>query len=81
MRIKVTDGGSFRLNLPLLSGLVLNPVTASFLPRMMEKNGVHLTAKQARMLVKGINSYRKAHPEWVLVEVTSASGEEVMVKL
>ena len=81
MRIKVTDGASFRLNLPLPNGLVLNRFTAGFACRAMEENGIHITRSQMVCLIHAVKAYKRNHPEWVLVDVQSSHGESVYIKI
>ena len=79
MRIIVSSPGSKRIDLRLPSGLALNPVTAMFLPGAMKQNGVEITRKQALAMVRAINQYRRAHPDWKLVEVEGIGGEYVEI--
>ena len=79
--MKITVQGNSSANMSIPSGLVLNDISASVLPLLLRKHGITITGKQARSLVKALNRYRKNHPEWVLVEVHSAQGEDVLIKL
>lgn len=79
MWITVKGLGYKRIKLRLPSGLMLNPVSALFLPRLMKQNGITLTRKQAREMVRAINQYRRAHPDWKLVEVESTGGGHVEI--
>lgn len=80
MRIKVrSEEANFVLPIP--TGLVLNSLTASLLPQLLADHGVQLSKEQALRLVSVIRQYRRRHKDWVLVEVHSASGEEVLIKL
>lgn len=73
--------GDRKLTLGLPSGLALNPLTASMLPIFLRKYDVHITAAQARKFVRELNRYRRAHPEWSLVEVLSSEGKVVRIRL
>ena len=67
---------------PMLpSGLVLNSLTASFLPKYLEEQGIHITREQARVFVKELNRFRKRHKDWKLVEVQGADGDIVDICL
>lgn len=79
MKIVVHAPGNANINLRLPSGLVLNPVSALFLPKYMRQNGLEIDRKQARLLVKAIRHYRRSHPDWVLVEVDSANGDHILI--
>ena len=80
MKIKVRAEG-VNLNLPIPTGLVLNRFTAALLPKVLEESGIHVTQAQAQRLVAAIRQFRRSHPDWVLVEVHAAKGEQVLVKL
>ena len=79
--MKISVNGDPNINLAIPSGLVLNSLTASLLPLYLRKYDVHIPAAQARKFIRALNRYRKAHPEWVLVEAECSSGEYVKVKL
>lgn len=82
MKISVNSGGKPVVRLALPSGLVFNRFSATLLlPRILEENGIHISGKDARMLVKGIRDYQKKHRDWVLIEVDSADGDRVLIKL
>lgn len=82
MRIKVKQGTDFNLNLIFPTGLVMNRVAAYFLfPSIAKQNGVTITRKQAVAFVKAIKDYKRTHPDWKIVEVESANGEIVEIKL
>ena len=80
MRIKVIDGDT-RLDLPLPTGLVLNRFTAEIAARAAADNGVNLTGAQVNALIRAAKDFKRSHPDWCLVEVESADGEYVMVRL
>lgn len=80
MNIKIRSReGNFHLPIP--TGLLLNRVTASVLPRAFSEMGLKLSQQQARNLISALKHFRKTHKDWVLVEVHSADGDEVLIKL
>lgn len=79
--MKISVNGDPNINLAIPSGLVLNSLTASLLPLYLRKYDVHIPAAQARKFIRALNRYRKAHPEWVLVEVLSSQGEAIRIRL
>lgn len=81
MKILVKSGGRTNFRLILPTGLAMNPVTAALMPKMMEQNGITITAGQARAFFRAVKAYKKTHPDWNLVEVESTSGEYVMIRL
>lgn len=84
MKIIVKDSDT-NLNLKIPSGMILNTITATILPKALNKKSggeFKLTGKQLRPLVREINRFRKKHKDWVLVEVEEDStGERVIIKL
>lgn len=77
--VKSTEGPNIRLLFP--SGMVLNRFAAGLAPKYLKDQGITITKEQARHFIKELNRYRRHHPKWVLVEVRSAEGDEVMIKL
>lgn len=69
------------IDLRLPTGLLLNRCTAGIICREAEKYGVRISRSQMKVLIKALNTYRRSHPDWVLVEVSGADGEYVQVKL
>lgn len=85
MKIIVKDENS-NLNLRFPSGLILNSLTASVAGTMLKKKTrkynipFNISGKQLRQLIRAVNKYRKAHKDWVLVEVQEGSGNKVIIK-
>ncbi len=79
IRIKEKDGA--KLFIPIPTGLVANRLTAHIAAKGARKYGVTLTGRQISTLFKAIRRYKKAHPDWIFVEVQDADGDYVMVKL
>ena len=80
MRIQVNDGNR-RIVIPLPTGLVFNSLTASIAVRAAAEHGVVMSAAQMRRFFRAVKAYKRAHPDWVLVDVQSADGEAVKIKL
>ena len=80
MIIKVRSD-DVKLWIPVPMGLVFNDLTAAFLPKIMEQNGMTITPKQARKLMRSICECQRRHRGLTLVEVQSAGGEYVEIKL
>lgn len=80
MRITVRSG-DFKLRIPIPTGLVLNDLTAGLVPKIMEQNGMTITTKQARKLIRAMKKYKRRHRDWTLVEVQSSRGDYVEIKL
>ncbi|MBO5252358.1 MAG: hypothetical protein J6C51_00255 [Clostridia bacterium] len=81
MKIVVVNPPNKDIRLTIPTGLVLNRLTAAIAPCCLQNCGVNITGKQAAAFIRELNRFRRAHPEWVLVEVQSADGEYVKVKL
>ncbi len=81
MKIVVRSSQGPKLWIPFPSALVFNRFSADFLVKMMDGNGMKLDKAQARAIIKALNQYRRKHRDWVLVEVQSADGDYVKVKL
>ena len=80
MRISVKEAAhNFCLRLP--TGLVLNRLTAGAICKEAKKHGVNITYRQAVRFLKALHAYRRDRKDWVLVEVNSAKGEYVQIKL
>lgn len=79
--MKISVYGNQKINIAIPSGLVLNPLTASILPIYLRKYDVRITGAQARKFVRVLNRYRRANPEWSLVEVLSSTGDGVRIRL
>ena len=82
MRIVVKDSGSsriVRLKFPLR--LVLNGFTACFVPWALRGSEVKITRRQAVRLIKELRRCKKRFPGWKIVEVESANGWCVEVRV
>lgn len=55
--------------------IAFNRLTAAcFVPKLMNKNGMSITSRQAVILIKEVNCCRRRHPDWVLLEAESPDG-------
>lgn len=82
MKIHVIEKGVQKMNLRLPTGLLLNRFTACLAPHFMKDNeGPSITGAQAYRFIKTLKEYKANHPEWVLVEVQSANGDLVEIRL
>lgn len=80
MRI-IAKGEDYHVRLRIPTGLVFNRLTAAVIGKEAGKYGMKLNSRQARILIKTLNEYRRTHPDWVLAEVHNADGGYVFVKL
>lgn len=81
MRIRMQENDHRKLNIVIPSVLVFNRVGAGFLPGIFSQAGIFITRSQAREMVTALNTYRRSHRGWVLVELYSGSGEHIEIKL
>lgn len=82
MQIRIKDPDGPNLWIPLPTGLIFNRFTAGIAAKAAsEHGGVAISPKQLRALFRAVKAYKKAHPDWVLVEVESSDGQYVRVKL
>ena len=78
MRITINEKDRHApIKLLLPTGLVLNRLTLHFLPMGDTK----ITRKQAVRLIRELKRCKKRFPGWKIVEVESADGEQVEIKL
>lgn len=83
MRIKITSGGK-TTNLKFPTSLILNPISLSFTRGEIKIDNVvfsGLKAKDVSKILKVIKSYKKENPDWNLLEIESADGDGVVIKL
>ena len=80
MFIKVRSD-DIKLWIPVPLGLVFNDLTAAFLPKFMEQNGISMTPEQARKLMRGIRKCRRRHRGLTLVEAQTSTGQYVKITL
>lgn len=81
MRIIVRDNGGHDIRLHLPTGLLLNRVTAAFASRFLAKYSVPVTGEQLRAFLQVLKDFKRTHPQWVLVEVQSANGEWIEIRM
>ena len=81
MKIVVKSNEGPNLWLPIPSALIFNRFSAGFAQKYLKEYGLNITKEQVIFIIKELNRYRRKHPEWVLVEVQSSTGEYVKIKL
>lgn len=81
MKVIVKETTGTDVNLPLPSGLVFNPVSATILAGLCKKYGVAVSRKQMVDFLKLVREYKKNHPDWRFIEVDSPDGEHVEIVL
>ena len=81
MRIFIQEKHEPVMQLPVPTGLLLNPLTTGFVLWALRKEGVSIPHHLAGPFVREFNRFRRTHPNWVLVEVESADGAYVRITL
>ena len=79
VKVRAEDGPN--LTIPIPTSLLCNRLTAGFSAKMMAQNGVNATPEQMVRLFRAARQYKRKHPDWVMVEVESSTGDYVYVKL
>lgn len=79
MRIIVKENGGPNIRLRLPSGLVLNRMSARLVSAELRKRNMNISAEQLHLMFRAIKAYKKAHPEWKLVEMQNQKGERIEV--
>lgn len=80
MRIIVK--GKKKIFLLLPTGLLLNGLSAHIMHKFLPDHVPYpFTERQTRALFREIRAYRKRHKDWKLVEVRSADGTFVDIKI
>ena len=81
MIIKIRSSNGPNLFIPIPTGLFCNRLTAGFAAKAMAQNGVTATPEQMARFFRIARQCKRRNPGWVLVEVQSADGDSVYVKL
>ena len=81
MVVKIRSADGPNLFIPIPMGLFCNRLTAGIAAKAMEQNGWTATPAQMAKLFRCLRQTKRRHPDWVLVEVQSADGDYVRVKL
>ena len=79
VKVRAKDGPN--LTIPIPTALLCSRLTAGFSAKMMAQNGVNATPEQMVRFFRAARQYKRKHPDWVLVEVESSTGDYVFVKL
>ena len=79
VKVRAKDGPN--LTIPIPTSLLCNRLTAGFSAKMMAQNGVNATPEQMIRFFRTARQYKRKHPDWVMVEVESSTGDYVFVKL
>lgn len=81
MRIKIKLKGKLPLFLPVPNFLVLNHFASDRLPALLKENGITATPEQTKAWVRLAKECRKRLGSWTLVEVHTADGEDIIIKM
>ena len=82
MQIRIREKDGANLFIPLPTGLVFNRLTAWIAARAAaEHGGFSIAPGRLYALFSAAKRYKKAHPDWTLVEVWDSDGDYVKIKL
>ncbi len=81
MKITVRGSQGTNIFIPIPSWLVFNRFSAGYLAKTVSGKGLRMDKAQARAIIRALNRYRRKHKAWVLVEVMSADGDYIEIKL
>ena len=81
MRISINGPSDPHINLRLPSALALNSLSARYIQKALQENGINLTRRQLLHLMRTLRKYKRKHPDWNLVEVEKADGGHIQVRL
>lgn len=81
MRILVKEHSGTRIWLPIPTWLAFNPLTARIMPKYLEEAGISVTPEQAAVFVRELNRQCRLHKGLKLVEVHSAQGDHIVIRL
>lgn len=80
MYIRIKSGDT-NLNLHLPTGLVLNRMTAGLVSNLLKQNDVVLSKKQIVGFAQELKACKKRFGSWNLVQIQSAEGDQVEIRL
>ena len=81
MIVKVRSKDGPNLFIPIPTGLFCNRLMAAIAAKAVEQNGWTATPEQMVRFFKTVRQCKRRHPDWVMVEVQSADGDSVYIKL
>lgn len=81
MKIVIKESQGKNFTLPLPSCVIFSPATALFLPKILKQNGMSVSRRQCAHLLKTLRRCRRRFPHWNIVEVHSADGDHVVIRL
>ena len=79
VKVRAKDGPN--LTIPIPTSLLCSRLTAGFSAKMMAQNGVNATPEQMVRFFRAARQYKRKHPDWIMVEVETSTGDYVYVKL
>lgn len=81
MRIEIKDTEDADLRLWIPTGLIINRFTAMFIRPALRSHGIHISDAQAAAFVNALRESKHRFKDWVLVDICSADGSKVYIKL
>ena len=81
MKIKIEPTGAKPINLCVPTVLALNSITVGILANILKKHGISMKLQTLIAIKKNIKRYKRHHKDWNLLEVTSADGTYVLIRV
>ena len=81
MKIIIREKGGRSLRIVLPSAFLLNGFSAWIAASVLRKKGMDVTKEQLEPMLRGLRRFRKACPDWKLVEMRERDGDSVEICL
>lgn len=79
INIQPSNGKSIKICLP--TPLALNSITVEILAKLLKKHEVPIQRQTLVAIKRDIRRYKRRHKDWNFLEVTSADGTYVLIKV
>ena len=79
IHIEPTNGKSIKISLP--NFLALNGITVGILSGKLKEYDIPIHRQTLMAIVRDVRKYKRRHKDWNLLEVTSADGTYVSIKV
>ena len=61
--------------------LIFNTFTSRVFKGKLKEEGISLTGKQLRAIIKEGRLYKRTHPDWNIVEIETECGDVLTIKI
>ena len=81
MKIVIVRNSKRSIRLRIPTSFVLSRITALIAARAAQQKGVCLTFNQAFRFIKAVRAFKQKSGGWTLVDMQSASGEHIEIRI